>query len=132
MRETNQDERAHYSREFKHSVIREFLAGDITKSSLNKKYNIKVHGGILRWMRQLGYLEKEEKSRYLPVSKPVFLSSKKTNKPAPSSNEALEQRVKELEHLLEDEQLRSEAYRRMIDIAEKELKIPIRKKSNTK
>lgn len=56
----------------------------------------------------------------------------KANKGAPGPIELQGQRIKELERLLEDEQLRSEAYRRMIDIAEKEYHVPIRKKPNTK
>ena len=57
------------------------------------------------------------------------MASKKTNKRTPVvTDQTLEQRVKELERLLEDEQLRSEAYKRMIEIAEKDLNIPIRKK----
>lgn len=132
MKETNQEERTHYTRAFKHSVIEEYLKGDTTKAELVRKYDIKIHGGILRWMRQLGYVEDAEKGRYLPLLKQLPLPSKKINKTTPSSNESQEQRIKDLERLLEDEQLRSEAYRRIIDIAEKEYNIPIRKKHNTK
>ena len=42
------------------------------------------------------------------------------------------QRIKELEKALEYEKLRSLAYSTMIDIAEKEFNIPIRKKPGTK
>ena len=42
------------------------------------------------------------------------------------------QRIKELERQLEDEQIRSFGYNRMIDIAEKQLNITIRKKPDTK
>ncbi|MDF2430438.1 MAG: transposase [Mucilaginibacter sp.] len=132
MTKTIQEERTHYSREFKHSVIKEYLEGGIGKSALLKKYNIKINGGILRWMRQLGYIENEEKGRYLPPVKPLSLPSKKANKANPLSIESQDQRIKELERLLEDEQLRSEAYRRIIDIAEKEYNVPIRKKPNTR
>mgnify|MGYP003553276454 CR=1 FL=1 len=41
-------------------------------------------------------------------------------------------KIKQLEQQLLDSQLKEEAYRRMIDIAEKELKVSIRKKPNTK
>jgi hypothetical protein len=41
-------------------------------------------------------------------------------------------KIRELERQLAEEKLRSEAYARIIDKAEKELKIPIRKKPNTK
>lgn len=62
------------------------------------------------------------------------LATKKQNISADhhSSSHELEKRIKKLERLLADEQLRSEAYQRIIDIAEKEFHIPIRKKPNTK
>lgn len=132
MKETNQDERRHYSRAFKHSVIKEYLGGGIGMNALLRKHDIRINGGILRWMRQLGYLENEEKDRSLPPIKPLSLPSKKANNAIPATNASQEQRIKELERLLEDEQLRSEAYSRIIDIAEKEYNIPIRKKSNTR
>jgi transposase len=44
----------------------------------------------------------------------------------------LQKRIKELEKQLETAQLKAEGYELMIEIAEKELKIPIRKKSDTK
>jgi len=49
-----------------------------------------------------------------------------------NDNDELQKRIKELERQLEDEKLRSEAYARMIEKAEKELKISIRKKTGTK
>lgn len=121
-----------YTEEFKRAVIEEYFAGGINLADLHKKHDIKMHDGIQRWMRQLGYQRDGKKIRSLSLSKPLSLASKKTNKPEPSSTEALQRRIKDLERSLEDEQLRSEAYRRMIDIAEKELNIPIRKKPDTK
>lgn len=126
------EERRHYSRPFKHSVIKEYLAGGIGMNALLRKHDIRINGGIRRWMRQLGYLGNEEKDRSLSAVKPLSLPPKKANKAIPPLNESQEQRIKELERLLEDEQLRSEAYRRIIDIAEKEYHIPIRKKPNTR
>jgi transposase len=124
------EERHRYPLAFKHSVIKEYLAGGIGYRALLKKYDIKSNGSIIHWMRQLGYLENEEKGRTLP---PVELSPlPPKNKATTPLNESQEQRIKELERLLEDEQLRSEAYSRIIDIAEKEYNIPIRKKPNTK
>ena len=49
-----------------------------------------------------------------------------------ANKKQLEEKIKELERQLEDEKLRSEAYQRIIEKAEKELKVPIRKKPNTK
>lgn len=44
----------------------------------------------------------------------------------------LENRIAELEKLLKEAEMKSIAYSTMIDIAEKELKIPIRETFNTK
>jgi transposase len=125
------DGKRHYPLEFKHAVIKEYLAGGISHKALLRKYDIRINSGVVRWMRQLGYVDNEEKDRYLPPLKPLSLPPKKENKIVPVTSD-LQQRIKELERQLEDEQLRSEAYRRIIDIAEKDYDIPIRKKPNTK
>jgi transposase len=69
-----------------------------------------------------------QKVSYLDVKNEITLATKKSTKRISPSEQTLESRIKELERLLEDEQLRSDAYKRMIDVAEKELNIPIRKK----
>lgn len=97
-----------------------------------RKYDIRTAGCITRWMQELGYTEARVKNRYLPASESLPLPSKKENKEESSGALSQEQRIKELERLLEDEQLRSEMYRRIIDIAERDYNIPIRKKPNTK
>jgi len=125
------DGKRRYPLEFKHAVIKEYLAGGISHKALLRKYDIRINCGVVRWMRELGYIDNEEKDRYLPPLKPLSLPPKKENKAAPVTSD-LQQRIKELERRLEDEQLRSEAYRRIIDIAEKDYNIPIRKKPNTK
>jgi ribosomal protein L29 len=48
------------------------------------------------------------------------------------SKEELEKKVKDLEKQLSYEKMKSEAFDTMINIAERELKISIRKKLNTK
>ena len=126
------DGRRHYPLEFKHAVIKEYLSGALGHQALLRKYDIRINGGIIRWMRRLGYTEVPVKDGYLPSTKPLSLPAKKTNKDQPLDALSQEQRIKELERQLEDEQLRSEMYRRMIEIAERDLNIPIRKKSDTK
>ena len=125
------EERHRYPLAFKHSIIKEYLAGGIGYRALLRKHGIRSNGSIVNWMRQLGYSENEEKDRTLQQVKLLPLPSKKANRTTAPPNESQEQRIKDLERLLEDEQLRSEAYRRIIDIAEKEYNIPIRKKPNT-
>lgn len=84
-------------------------------------------GRLLRWMRELGYAEERVPTKPLTLRP---MGSKKKGKK--DSNQALTDRIKELEKQLEDSRLKEEAYRRMIQIAEKDLKIDIQKKSDTK
>jgi transposase len=113
---------------FKRKVCEEYLRTGVPKTHLLAKYNIKYRSAIQTWLKQLNYVDIYQKVPYLAIKPQIDLASKKTNKQVSPSEQSLEQRVKELERLLADEQLRSEAYKRMIDIAEKELHIPIRKK----
>jgi len=107
-------------------IIEEYLRGDETRVAVWKRYTgqSKERGQLMRWMRKLGYIEKSQKENVVPL----VAMSQKSNK----TKEELERRIKELENQLLDSQLKEEGYRRMIEIAEKELKISIRKKPNTK
>lgn len=125
-----QEKRA-YSELFRRKVIEEYLRTGASKMSLLKKYDIRFKSAIQKWMEQLGYIDIHQKGGYLPPATIPALPSKK-KQISPTSGQSQEARIKELKCLLEDEQLRSEAYSRMIDIAEKEFNIPIRKKPNTK
>jgi hypothetical protein len=82
----------------------------------------------------LGYADKVgiPEKRILPLS---FSNQERsilaTNENGQDSKD-LQKRIKELERQLENAKLKAEGYELMIEIAEKELKIPIRKKSGTK
>ena len=133
MREKTIENKQHYSEAFKRMVIQEYLNTGVSKMSLLKKYNIKMKSGIQRWMRQMDYENIHQKTGYLPdTNTTASLTSKKVKEDSSATEDELKARIRELERLLEDEQLRSEAYNRIIDIAEKEHHIPIRKKPNTR
>ena len=132
MSEKSNQENRHYTEVFKRRVIEEYLRTGCAKTDLLRKHHIKMRSGIQKWMRQLGYTDIHRKAAYLGDSIILSLAAKKTVPDHPPSAQALEKRIKELERLLKDEQLRSEGYSRMIDYAEKELKVPIRKKPDTK
>lgn len=118
-----------YDEAFKRKVIEEYLAGGSCKMELLRKYNIRTKSGIQRWMKKFGYTDEHRpvSLKFTHITSPVL--AKKID---PSGNIELQKRIKELERQLEDEKLRSEAYARIIEKAEKELKISIRKKPNTK
>jgi hypothetical protein len=117
-------------------MIQEYLTGNYSKVEIWKKYTGQSveHGKMLHWMRMLGYSEKIENpikrhlsSGFIRQEQPILAT-----KDNPQDPRDLQKRIKELERQLENAQLKAEGYELMIEIAEKELKIPIRKKSDTK
>ena len=104
-----------YSEEFKRNVCNEYISGQGSKAELARKHSIGGGSyGITRWLRSFGYED-------MP---PSSVKEK--------TEEELENKIKQLKRQLEDKELQSEMYSKMIDIAEEELGIDIRKKSNTK
>jgi transposase len=118
-----------FDESFKRMVIEEYLATKCSKMELLRKYNIHFKSAIQTWMKKLGYEDTERHQRVkFDVSLPLTLamSTKSENV------RELQKKIQELEQQLQDEKLRSEAYSRIIDKAEKELKVSIKKKHNTK
>ena len=122
-----------FSDELKRDIIEEYIETGSSKASIQAKYGIKSKCGIQKWMRKLGYADLNSKdSTSLSKNIGEDMTKKNSNNNSLETKEALEKRIGQLERQLEDEKLRSEAYKRMIEITEKELKISIRKKGNTK
>jgi transposase len=120
-------EKQSFSEHVKRSIVEQVSSGTISKESARRRYGIKGKSAILDWQRNY---EKFGRCSVNLFTDPILLKHKPNQSEA--SNEDLKARIKQLERQLEDEQLRSEAYSRMIDAAETELKVPIRKKSGTK
>ena len=121
----------HYDQEFKRKVVEEYLATGCTKMFLLRKYNIQFKSAVQTWMRILGYRDPGSQPQTFKFGQITFTSLAKQKQNTTESAE-LQKRILDLERQLEDEKLRSEAYARMIEKAEKELKISIRKKTGTK
>jgi len=120
----------------KHLIIKEMLETNCTKQEVWEKYTgqNEEHGQILRWMRKLGYNDSIPTRRPNFVSKPVSVKEKmpKGQEADSFENLQLKKRIEELEKQLKDAEMKSIAFSTMVDIAEKEFNIPIRKKYNTK
>ena len=118
-----------YSRAFKQEVIAYYLSHDLPKQHVWDKFvGGEEKGHLTKWLRQLGYLP-----QLLPQKS--YLDPMKDSSKTPSiesSPESLLKRIAELEAELTNEKLKSEAYWRMIDLAEETFEIPIRKKLPTK
>jgi len=124
-----QKKQQHFSEEFRREVVLRVLKGEINKEQAQKRYGIGGRSLILKWINNF---EKYGVCTIRLAKNPqsIMPKEKKTEKPAKELE--LEARNKLLEQRLKDESLLREMYSRMIDIAEQEYKIPIRKKSNTK
>jgi transposase-like protein len=105
-----------YSNAFKLKVVDEVLRGKITKEEARRRYDIRGKSTVLKWIR---------KFEFTPLTSRPMSSEQESKKD-------LLKRIKQLERQLEDEKLRSEGLSKMIDIAEDQLNISIRKKSVTK
>lgn len=121
-----------YSLELKHQICKDHIENGLRLRDCVKKYNLSSHSLVHDWLRQLGYVagkERQTRSVYIGVENYNTLPGKSKNK-QPLTQE--QQQIELLKRELEDAKLQAEGYRRMIEIAESELKIPIRKKLNTK
>lgn len=124
----------------RHQIIQELLSTQCSKQEIWQKYTgeEEEHGQLLRWMRRLGYDTTIRSRRRIIVSNPHPMPKKKKLEqqidPEGNSfeNLQLKKRITELETQLKDAEMKSIAFSTMIDIAEKEFNIPIRKKANTK
>lgn len=124
--------RTFYSLELKHQICKEHIENGLSLRECVDKYNLSSHSLVHDWLRQLGYvggINRRTRSAYIGVENFQPLPHKaKNNQPSTPDQE----QIKLLKKELEDAKLQAEGYRRMIEIAESELKISIRKKPNTR
>ncbi len=115
----------------KHQIIQEFLNSRYTKREIWAKYTgQEEHGHLLRWMRQLGYDPSIKiRSANFTGNTPI-MARKEVSKDFEMLQ--LKKRISELEDQLKDAEMKAIAFSTMVDLAEKEYNVPIRKKYNTK
>ncbi|WP_375604911.1 hypothetical protein [Flavobacterium davisii] len=111
-----------YSEEFKRFVCNDYLTGSMTKKEVELKHNL-GNGRLTYWLRERGFDLLKTRIVSLPDMKSVKINTNEKDS---------QKSITELEKELQEAKLLAEAYRRMIEIAEKEFKINIVKKSNTK
>jgi transposase-like protein len=102
-----------YSLAFKLDIVSQVEKGELTYKQAQKKYGIQGRSTVLVWLRKLGTLDWDT----------IKASYQTTKEMTP------EQRIKELETLLQQEKDRNLVYKTMIDIFEKEHGSSAKKKS---
>lgn len=105
-----------YTLAFKLVVVEEVEKGILSYKQAQRKYGIQGRSTVLVWLRKLGTLD---------------WSLAQLNK-LPSKEKTPEQRIKELEAALDLEKQKNLLLTTVIDIAEKQYGLAIRKKSSPK
>jgi transposase-like protein len=115
----------HYTDEFKLKVVQEYLNTDAGFMEVKQKYGLRSNKSIPGWIRKFGLKTPAQCQNELQNA------MKEQIQRTPLERE-LELKVKKLEQELEHERLRTLALNTMIDIAERDLKIKVRKNSGAK
>jgi transposase len=131
----------YFSETERHAIIQKMLRNNWTKQYAWELYtgDPVERGQLLRWMRKLGYVGKIQHNQYISKSsirkfdiKPSIMAENENTDKESFEIMQLKKRVAELEKHLKDAEMKAIAYATMVDIAEKEFNIPIKKKFNTK
>lgn len=135
-----QKSRKYFTDTEKHQVIKAFLSSGLSKREIWQKYTggADERGHLLRWMRELGYdVDTSKRMPNIVHNLTVMPRKQKVDRTTGDQTDSFEslqlkKRIAELEKQLKDAELKAIAFSTMVDIAEKEFNIPIRKKLNTK
>ncbi|MGJ1434280.1 helix-turn-helix domain-containing protein [Sphingobacterium spiritivorum] len=106
-----------YTLAFKLQVVMQVEKGELTYKQAQKHYGIQGRSTVLVWLRKYGTLD-------WTLPKQYTLETNRELTP--------EQRIKQLEAALKDEQDKNLIYKTMFDILQKEHGIPLPKKSLSK
>ena len=118
--------RKDYSETFKLEVLRDYYSSGLSKIEIIKKWNLKNHSYLLRWIKRYPI---DSDLLSLPAEVIAELQMKDSPK---SKEQLLEEEIMRLKKALELEKLRSHAFRKLIELTEKEEGISILKKDGAK
>jgi transposase len=107
---------------FKRMVVEEILSGSIFIAEAAKKYGIPSRSTVSQWMK---WYQKNNDNIVVSISSPVAEQEQDNKNEHPIS-------IKELQKALEQAKLKIIGLETLIDVAEEQLNIEIRKKPGTK
>ena len=116
-----------YSMSFKLSVVQEVEKGELTYKQAQKKYGIQGRSTVLEWLRKYGNFDWDNQTPHsmskTPEQKLLELEQK---------YRLLEKQNNRLKTQADQSEKKAILFEMMIDLAEKEFNIPIRKNSKPK
>ena len=112
--------RQQFTEAFKLQVIEDVLSGRLSREQARRVYNIRGNSAVLYWIRKFNGIENYKKPG---LSLGDYMSTQ-------SSVEAksLELQIKQLEQQLAHERLRADLWQQMVETAEQDLGLDIKKK----
>ena len=114
----------------KMAIVREYLESNRPASEFVTKYHMSSATVLYGWLDK--YLNQKECVSLEPETDNPTDMAKKTKQQLEDELKKAKEENKRLKEALELEKLRSRAFNTMIDVAEKNFNIPIRKKAGTK
>lgn len=108
---------------FKLQVVREIESGELSMTSATRKYGIQARSSVRNWLRKYGTFDWENQT---PSNMPKSQEQKILELEA--RVKLLEKQKAFLEHQVDRADRKAVLFDMMIDLAEKEFNIPIRKK----
>lgn len=115
-----------YSETFKLEVLRDYYSGGLSMIATAKKWGLNSHTDIIRWMKRYPI-----DSDSLSLS-PELVSEVQMRKAPLSKEKILEAENLRLKKALELEKMRSHAFKKLIELTEKEEGISILKKDGAR
>jgi len=127
---------SHFSEVEKRTIIEDYLQSNVTKKEIWEKYTgeREEHGQILYWMYKYGYISHTNQNSvtFVPQQKVMNKQSSKQEPVSEFDYLQLQKRISDLEKQLQESEMKSIAWQTMVEIAEREFNISIKKKYNTK
>lgn len=115
--------RPHFTEKFKRKVVAEVISGSLGKEQARIVYGIKGKSAVTDWVRYYGTQQSEENAAAIAL---------RDMREEQQSKEELLRRITLLEEQLQQEKHRAGLYQTILELAEQQLKVPIRKKYGAK
>jgi transposase-like protein len=125
----------HFSEAERRMIIEDYLQSGLTKKAIWEKYtgSKTEHGLILYWMHRYGYFSDQTVKSSTFASKMYLMKCEDKNQEQTDFESLqLQKRISDLEKQLSESEMKCIAWQMMIELAEKEFNISIKKKFNIK
>lgn len=116
-----------YTMQLKLQIVREIEEGIFTISQAQRNYGIQSRGTVVKWLEKYGNFDPHYK-----VKKTIMKTAEQRLLELEQENRLLKKQKAALEQELANSDKKVILFDMMIDLAEKEYNIPIRKNSNPK